>query len=120
SVPAFGFNRQPTVEGLYTVGDSAAFIDPFTGSGMLMAVESAKLFSQCVADVGLDNSKLKELYAARYHERFRRRLWVSSLLRRVVYNPSLGSVAVRLLSLSERLRASLARKTRSARSTIPS
>ena len=114
SVPAFGFNRQAAVDGLFTVGDSAAFIDPFTGSGMLMAIESVNLLSKCVADLGFEHKKLREHYDRLYHENFRRRLRVSGLLRHVAYTPALGRATVRLLSLSERLRLALARKTRSA------
>jgi len=114
SVPAFGIEKQPAIRGLYTVGDSAAFIDPFTGSGMLMAIESAALLSECISETGVENEKLSRLYPARYRERFGRRLRVSGLLRRVAYRTSLGSAAVRLLSLSDRLCHAVARRTRSA------
>jgi flavin-dependent dehydrogenase len=114
AVSAFGFNPHPPVSGLYTIGDSAAFVDPFTGSGMLMAMESASILSGCIAEKGLDNDVLAPLYNARHHAYFRRRLRVSRLIRQVAYTPSLGKAAVRLLSASERLRLALARKTRSA------
>lgn len=114
SVPAFGFEKQPVISGLYTVGDSAAFIDPFTGSGMLMAVESAELLAQCIEKTGVDNVKLTSMYAAAHRERFRRRLRLSGLLRQVAYRTSLGSAAVRLLSLSDRLPSAIARRTRRA------
>jgi len=114
SVPAFGFEKQPAIAGLYTVGDSAAFIDPFTGSGMLMAVESAELLAQCIETTGLDDVKLRSVYTSAHRERFRRRLRVSGILRRVAYRTSFGSAAVRLLSLSDRLPLALARRTRPA------
>src|SRR6185503_10330779 len=40
-----GFGRGPLApaNGLLTIGDAASFIDPFTGSGMLMALESGEL-----------------------------------------------------------------------------
>ncbi|HKC65104.1 MAG TPA: FAD-dependent oxidoreductase, partial [Pyrinomonadaceae bacterium] len=46
-----GFGRRLVVPacGLLAVGDAASFIDPFTGSGMLMALESGELAAQCVA-----------------------------------------------------------------------
>ena len=43
----FGRQQPSPANGLLAIGDSAAFIDPFTGSGMLMAFESGEL----VADV---------------------------------------------------------------------
>ena len=43
AVPIARFGRSELVPaaGLLTVGDAASFIDPFTGSGMLLALESA-------------------------------------------------------------------------------
>jgi hypothetical protein len=38
----FGRQHPSPANGLLAIGDSAAFIDPFTGSGMLMAFESGE------------------------------------------------------------------------------
>lgn len=115
SVPSFGLSQFPQIDGLFTVGDSAAFVDPFTGSGMLLAIESAAAFAECIAAVGLDKNALRDSYQTVYKSRFAQRLKVSSLIRYVAYTPILSTIAVLMLSTSRRLRESLARRTRSAR-----
>ena len=44
----FGRQRPSPAKGLLAIGDSAAFIDPFTGSGMLMAFESGELAADVI------------------------------------------------------------------------
>ena len=44
----FGRQRPNPAKGLLAIGDSAAFIDPFTGSGMLMAFESGELVAETI------------------------------------------------------------------------
>lgn len=116
SIPRFGFQQPPPVPGLLAVGDSAAFIDPFTGSGMLMAMESSELLADCVAGSPETTTELAQVYFARYNECFRRRLGVSASIRRIAYSPSLAGLVITALSASERVRQALARLTRS---TVP-
>ena len=49
SLESFGRHEPVPAEGLLAVGDAAAFIDPFTGSGMLMALESGELAASALA-----------------------------------------------------------------------
>ena len=44
----FGRQQPSPANGLLAIGDSAAFIDPFTGSGMLMAFESGELAADVI------------------------------------------------------------------------
>jgi len=113
SVPRFGMTRPAEINGLYAVGDSAAFVDPFTGSGMLMALESSACFAGCIDHFGLDPVELRAAYDRAYRERFSSRLKTSRLIRYVAYEPVLSRAAVMLLSVSRKLRAALARRTRS-------
>ena len=78
-----GFGRSELSYGprLFTVGDAASFIDPFTGSGMLMALESSAVLAEALASAG----DLRERYAELYSRRFRRRLFVCSLLRNAAF-----------------------------------
>jgi len=48
ALESFGRHKPSPASGLLAIGDSAAFIDPFTGSGMLMALESGELVSQLI------------------------------------------------------------------------
>ena len=118
SVPSIGLNAPPQPKGLFTVGDSAAFVDPFTGSGMLLAMQSAKLFADTVEADGLNRDTLAQHYYSAFETHFLPRLNVAGIIRRVAYEPILSSLAVGLLSMSEKLSARLARKTRSAEGQI--
>ena len=112
SVDGFGVRNLNPAKNLFAVGDSAAFIDPFTGSGMLMALESAKILSAAIAE----NSFAPELIAARYRnlhrEKFQNRLRLCALMRRAAFSPTFSSFLIRALSANESARAFLARATR--------
>jgi len=84
----FGRQSPPAVApGVISVGDANAFIDPFTGSGILLALDSAELAATIINrafDEGLQDPKTLEVECARalkasYSRRFR----VSSILRRM-------------------------------------
>ena len=119
SVPSIGFAPPPTVSGLLTIGDSAAFVDPFTGSGMLLAMQSSKLFADTIETVGLGCDALAHSYYQAFENRFASRLNAAGIIRRVAFEPILSSLAVRLLSVSKKLPAMLARKTHSTEGQIP-
>ena len=93
------------------VGDAAAFIDPFTGSGMLLAFESAELLAKCIAEHH-DVKELAAAYGAEYGRQFARRLNVGSLVRHFAYMPRSASVVITLLSLNRSVREYIARSTR--------
>lgn len=118
-----GFGRQSLVplDGLLAVGDAASFIDPFTGSGMLMALESGELAAQAIirhlARLRRDGSFeiLAGDYRASYDERFRARLRVCAGLRRAAFVPRLAEALIYLLGASDWARRRLARATRNAK-----
>ena len=121
ALESFGRRELVPCEGLLTVGDAASFIDPFTGSGMLMALESGELAGACVARAlpqlraGGRFAGLAADYRALYRERFAARLRVCSWLRRAAFAPELATEAgIAALATSERLRRALARATRPA------
>jgi flavin-dependent dehydrogenase len=118
SLEGFGTRALAPADGLLTVGDAAAFIDPFTGSGMLMALESGQVAAEIVAlhlpmlrEGGLFES-LTNQYRAEYATRFNSRLQVSGLLSRAAFVPGLAEAAILLCGPSSRLRRKLARATR--------
>ncbi|HYE14126.1 MAG TPA: NAD(P)/FAD-dependent oxidoreductase [Pyrinomonadaceae bacterium] len=120
SLESFGRAEPAPAEGLLAVGDAAAFIDPFTGSGMLMALESGELAARTILerlDTAGDNlCELSREYAARYDERFDTRLRVCRLLRRAAFAPApLAELAVLTLGASDGARRRLARATRGRR-----
>ena len=118
SLDGFGKRDLAPAHGLLTVGDAAAFIDPFTGSGMLMALESGQVAAETVVRHlpmlragGLFES-LTNRYRTEYATRFNSRLQISSLLRRAAFVPGLAEAAILLCGTSSLLRRKLARATR--------
>jgi flavin-dependent dehydrogenase len=117
SVESFGRHEPAPFDGLLAVGDAAAFIDPFTGSGMLMALEGGRLAASAVsrwlARGDDDFGTLAREYRAAYVARFDARLRLCGLLRRAALAPpTFAEAGVLALSASERLRRRLARATR--------
>lgn len=118
SLESFGRRTLVPARGLITVGDAAAFIDPFTGSGMLMALESGEVAAEAITrqlpllrqGTGLES--LANGYKAEYSRRFQSRLRISGLLRRAAFVPHLDEAAILFLGNSSRFRRKLARATR--------
>jgi flavin-dependent dehydrogenase len=119
SIESFGRHEPAPFEGLLAVGDAAAFIDPFTGSGMLMALEGGRLAASAVtrrlARGTEDFGALAREYRAEYVARFDARLRLCGLLRRAALAPpALAEAGVLALGASAALRRRLARATRGA------
>ena len=121
ALESFGRSQLAPAAGLLAVGDAAAFIDPFTGSGMLMALESGALAAETVARALPDLraagrapfAALAAEYRTRYRARFGARLRVCSMLRRAAFAPSAVAETVALvLNASTHLRRTLVRATR--------
>lgn len=109
----FGRQSPSPAPGLLSIGDSASFIDPFTGSGMLMALESGELVAQVI--VSHQNRGFADIsaeYAASYRRAFDSRLRICGLLRRAAFSPRLAELGIAICGTSERFRNRLARATR--------
>jgi len=112
SIDSFGTKAPAAAANLFTVGDAAAFIDPFTGSGMVMALESAELLANAIAANGSSSETVAADYLGAYRKKFSNRLRVCSLLRRTAFMPNLATGIVSLLGVSATARRGLARATR--------
>ena len=114
-IERFGRGELVPADGLITIGDAAAFIDPFTGSGILLALESAKIASAAIV-TGFNESHdfyhLAAEYKRNYASAFDMRLRVCSMLRYAAFVPFLAEATISLLSLSVGLRRRIARATR--------
>jgi len=121
SLESLGRRALAPAPGLLTIGDAAAFIDPFTGSGMLMALESGQVAADTIAASltrlrqGSGFESLANNYRAEYRRRFASRLRVSGLLRRAAFFPNLAEAAIVLTGTSSTLRRKLARATRQSK-----
>ncbi len=109
----FGRQRPSPAPGLLAIGDSAAFIDPFTGSGMLMALESGELVAQTMLHHQNNSlASLEAAYTANYRRAFESRLRICGLLRRAAFSPRLAELGIALCGANEGFRNRLARSTR--------
>jgi flavin-dependent dehydrogenase len=110
-IERYGRGNVAPTRGLLTIGDAAAFIDPFTGSGILLACESAKIVAETIkkddhlGDLAVD-------YARRHSTAFDARLRLCAVLRRVSFIPLLAETTVRALAISSNLRKFIVRSTR--------
>ena len=112
----FGPQRPNPARGLLAIGDAAAFIDPFTGSGMLMAFESGELAATVIVrhrDNLASASLVGAEYNAEYVRKFDSRLRISGLLRHAAFKPRLAGLGIAICGVSEQFRNRLARATRS-------
>jgi flavin-dependent dehydrogenase len=120
SLEGFGRKTLTPANGLMAIGDAASFIDPFTGSGMLMALESGEVVAEAIAAhfSFLSDRQTVDLiakeYQREYTDKFDSRLRVSGLLRRAAFVPYLAETAILFFGASSRLRRKLARATRHA------
>jgi len=120
TLESFGRHQIAPAKGLLTIGDAASFIDPFTGSGMLMALESGELAAAVILDhletirAGRGFEELSKQYRVAYESRFDSRLRICSLMRRAAFVPGLAEVAIRFFRTNDRLRQFVARATRGA------
>ena len=109
----FGRRSHAKIANLASIGDAAAFIDPFTGSGMLMAMEGAHLLARCIAENDAKGEIAVNAYERQHARTFRARLLASSLLRGAAFMPRLATAAIVAAGLSDGARERLARLTRS-------
>jgi menaquinone-9 beta-reductase len=119
ALDSFGRHKLAPTPGLISIGDAASFIDPFTGSGMLMALESGELAAQIIAKHAEADSRrvladqLAAEYRQAYSQKFDSRLRLCSMLRRAAFVPGLAGTAIRLFGLNARLRQRVTKATRS-------
>lgn len=115
SLPRFGRFVVAPSDGLLTVGDAASFIDPFTGGGMLMALESGTLVADTISRhlprLSENTHAIAAEYQIAYSRAFGSRLRTAGLMRRAAFVPGFAELAIQLCGLSSRLRRRLARAT---------
>ena len=112
SINGFGTKDLTPAANLFTIGDAAAFIDPFTGSGMVMALESSEVLANVITLNRRSPEHIGADYLETYRRRFSTRLRICSMLRRTAFMPRLGTAVVFSLRVSSSARRLLARATR--------
>lgn len=117
------YGRHRTLPGVLAIGDAGAFIDPFTGSGMLLALSSGILAGEVIdqyfaAGAG-DRESIISAYRHRHRGLFSRRYRAVSMLRSLAFRPAMRSLLVGLLSRHQSLARAVARSTRMNRQGAP-
>lgn len=116
AIDGFGKKELSPVPNLVSLGDAGAFIDPFTGSGMLMALESGEILAEALRDSSTAEQTVN-IYKCRHLGRFQKRLLACKTLRWAAFRPELARVAISAFGLSRFPRQYLARVTRSGQAT---
>jgi len=113
SVPIarYGSMDPAPTAGIITIGDAAAFIDPFTGSGISMALESSRIACKAVID-SADTKAIANAYRLSHAAAFGKRLRVCRTLRFFSGSPKVADAMIAGFSGSEPLRRLFARLTR--------
>lgn len=117
SVESFGKQPAPDLENLINVGDAAAFIDPFTGSGMLMALESSELLGKAIienyASRFAGSAKLvRSIYEKNHAKAIKTRLRICALIHRFSFSPKLAAFVISAGNISGAALRSVAGMTR--------
>ncbi len=110
----FGSPR-PVCDSMLMVGDSAAFIDPFCGDGISIAMHSGLLAAHALEPALRSNCSLEsalEEYARAYHNAFRMQFFWAGRLRNLVGLPRATRLGARVAGASGWLRRKLFAATR--------
>jgi flavin-dependent dehydrogenase len=108
SEPVIFRGRSPVEQDIFMIGDASGIVDPLTGSGMAMAIQSALLAAPCIVHGNTD------LYRQRHHEFFASRIRWSRRVAFLLSRPALLDAALRARTLG----AYLLRRTRADREEV--
>jgi flavin-dependent dehydrogenase len=95
SEPVIFRGRSPVVDGIFMIGDASGVIDPLTGNGMAMAMQSAVIAAPFVARALADRGA-EDAYRARHAEIFLPRIAWSRRVAYLLSRPALLNAALAL------------------------
>jgi flavin-dependent dehydrogenase len=82
--------------GIIMIGDAAGVISPFTGDGIGMAFDSAKLAAGCLAlrkQHKIKHDEISQIYGQLWNKMFNRRIRISKIIQYFLLKPSLQKLA---------------------------
>lgn len=107
---------EPVQNTMFQVGDAAAFVDPFVGDGISLALRSGALAAECLHSFFRGECSLQQaatLYREAYKERLGRVFKVSSMLRGWLHWPrAVRKPVFSLISRAEFISRQMVRLTR--------
>jgi len=107
--------KQPVEQHILMIGDTAGLIHPLCGNGMAMAIHSAKIVSEIIAD--FSNGKIKtraaleENYSKQWNKTFKSRLQTGRLLANILLQPKLSEFLFRIIIIAPFLLPFIIKKT---------
>jgi flavin-dependent dehydrogenase len=129
----FGPKRPAT--DVLAIGDAAGMIDPFTGTGIQIALRSGEIAADAIIDSLSSNpgrrvsghsapassltGDVRSRYTSRYELEFGKRMKIAGLLRVPAFSPRVASLFGRVLSASPRLARAVLRASRASRGDEP-
>lgn len=91
TISQISFDRKKPVENhIFMIGDSAGLIHPLCGNGMVMAIMSAKLFSDLYLKMktdGMDRAQLENKYTTVWNNEFASRLKAGRYIQKALMHP---------------------------------
>jgi geranylgeranyl reductase family protein len=119
-------HRRLTRDGVIAVGDASGMIDPFTGTGIQMALRTGEMAADAITEVlGSTGNKpadeaassildlVLNKYSIRYNGEFRNRLNAAGLLRALAFSPRVAPIVASVLARAPWLARFLLQATRS-------
>ena len=90
------FRARSAVEhGIFMVGDASGIVDPLTGNGMAMAIQSALVAAPFIVDaLGQDRARAENAYRQRHHDLFAKRIHWSRRAAFLLSRPALLNAAL--------------------------
>ncbi len=119
--------RRLARDGIIAVGDASGMIDPFTGTGMQIALRTGEMAADSIIEtLGAANTAdasgstplfdaALARYRAQYEDEFGRRMKAAEMLRRVAFSPGTANFFAGILARAPRLARLVLRSTRSGR-----
>lgn len=99
--------------GILAIGDASGMIDPFTGTGIQMALRTGELAAEAVVSANGETGSVLEQYTLNYDREFGSRLKTAGRLRGLAFSPRAARVAAVLLTYVPGLTSFMLRGTRS-------
>jgi flavin-dependent dehydrogenase len=129
--------RRLSRDGIIAIGDASGMIDPFTGTGIQIALRTGEMAADAIVKImdGVDaatraTGKISEapsrssmldsaleVYTRQYENEFYSRMRVAGLLRTAAFSPATASVVASVLARMPRLTNVVLRATRSGNDT---
>lgn len=92
--------KNPVINHIFMLGDSAGLIHPLVGNGMSMAIHSAKIFSELFLEFNKlnkhDRAWLEKAYSDQWNNTFKSRLKTGGIIQRLLLNDTAASFSLKI------------------------